>query len=101
MVIAEKQRMVVRPVDARFRGSRLTDDSLTLLASSAPHDDTPADGVHFGDTPANTVPASDAEPVGDSDRGAARESADEQVPVQRPLTEPADDDDEAGGPYER
>jgi hypothetical protein len=46
-------------------------------------------------------PIGDAEPAGDSDRGAAGESADEQVPVLRPMTEPADDDDEAGEPYER
>lgn len=64
-------------------------------------DDTPADGVHFGDTPADTTPAGDGEPIGNSDRGAAGESADEQVPALRPLTEPADADDEAGGPYDR
>jgi len=46
-------------------------------------------------------PIGDGEPVGDSDRGAASVSADESVPVLRPLTEPADDDDEAGEPYER
>lgn len=72
-----------------------------MVTAEEQRDDTPADGVHFGDTPANTVPASDGEPIGDSDRGATGESADEQVPALRPLTEPADDDDEAGKPYER
>jgi hypothetical protein len=72
-----------------------------MVIAEEQRDDTPADGVHFGDTPANTVSASDGEPIGDSDRGAASESADEQVPALRPLTEPADDDDEAGQPYKR
>ena len=64
-------------------------------------DDTPADGVHFSDTPADTVPAGDGEPIGDSDRGAASDAADEQVSALRPLTEPADDDDEAGETYKK
>jgi hypothetical protein len=72
-----------------------------MVRAEEQRDDTPADGVHFGDTPANTVPANDAEPVGNSDRGAADEAADEQVPALRPLTAPVTDDDEAGEPYER
>lgn len=72
-----------------------------MVIAEEPRDNTPADGVHFGDTPADTVPASDGEPIGDSDRGAASESANEPVPALRPLTEPADDDDEAGEPYEK
>ncbi len=49
----------------------------------------------------NPEPIGDGEPVGESDLGAASESADRPVPVLRPMTEPADDDDEAGEPYER
>ena len=59
-------------------------------------------GVHRADTPENTVPAGDGEPVGNSDRGAASETAYEQVPALRPLTAPVDDDDDkAGEPYEQ
>ncbi len=90
------------PGTRRDRAEAILEGKTTMVIAGEPRDDTPlADGVHFGETPADTVTAVDGEPVGDSDRGTAGESAGEQVPALRPLTEPADDDDEAGEPYER